>query len=263
VSPILHRLRQPGAIRIEFQPIVRVHADHLEIYAFEALARGPRGTSMERPAVMFEYARRKGTESEIDLICIAQALISSAALPGRPLISINVHGATLTSVPDFAERFLNSAEAYGHSPNRLMLEIVEYRAPWAIETFRATLDELRDAGVHIAVDDLGVGASNYQMIVDAHPDHLKIDRHLVHGCSRDPWRKAVLQSVVTLAHACAATPIAEGIEDLADLEVLLETGIDTVQGWLYAQSMPALELAAKSAQILSPPIPQRMKGSCT
>lgn len=250
---MIQRLRQPGAIRVEFQPIVRVHDGHYELYAVEALTRGPRGSSMERPDVLFDYARRKGQESEIDLISIATAFAAAPCLAHAPLISINIHGTTLTSIERFTEWLLTSAEAHGITADRLMLEIIEHRAPWVIETFRATLDELRDAGVRIAVDDLGVGASNYQMIVDCRPDHLKVDRHIVFGCSRDPWRRAVLESIVTLARSCSATPVAEGIEDADDLDVLLALGINTVQGWLYAPSMPAPALAAS-------PMFQAMKG---
>src|SRR5436305_6875069 len=176
---VLDRLREPGAIRVEFQPIVKVRPDHVELYAVEALARGPRGTSVERPEVLFEYARRKGVESDIDLICITEAFEAYSLLPTRPLLSINVHGATLASVDHFSDRILSAAKAYGVAHDNLMFEVLEYRAPWAIETFLTTLDLLRDAGVRIAVDDLGVGASNYQMIVECRPDCLKIDRHIV------------------------------------------------------------------------------------
>ena len=246
MTTLIDQLRQPGAIRMEFQPIIRVQPKRVELYALEALARGPKSSSAARPDVLFEYARRKGEESAVDLICVAEALAASALIPKRPLLSINIHGATLANVDNVAERLLEAASAYDIAPNQLMLEIVEHRAAWAIETFRATLEKLREAGVRIAVDDLGAGASSYRMIVDCRPDHLKIDRHVVHGCSRDPWRRAVLQSIVTLATACDATPIAEGIEDTDDLDVLLDLGIHTVQGWLFARSLSAEELAQSS-----------------
>jgi EAL domain-containing protein (putative c-di-GMP-specific phosphodiesterase class I) len=243
MKTLIERLRQPDAVRMEFQPIVRVHPDRLELYAIEALARGPEGSSMARPDVLFEYARRKGEESAVDLICVAEAFAASSMIPGRPLLSVNIHGATLANIDHIAERLLGDAWAQGIAPHQLMLEIVEHRAAWAIEPFRATLETLREAGVRIAIDDLGAGASNYRMIVDCRPDHLKIDRHVVQGCSRDPWRLAVLQSIVTLAQACGATPVAEGVEERADLDVLLDLGINTVQGWLFARSMPAAALA--------------------
>jgi EAL domain-containing protein (putative c-di-GMP-specific phosphodiesterase class I) len=240
---LIETLKQPGAIRVEFQPIVCIRSGRPRLYALEALARGPRGSSVERPDVLFEYARRKGEECKVDSICIAEALASAATLPGEPRISINVHGSTLGNIPHFAEHFLDAAESYEIAPERLMLEIVEHRAPWTMDSFQATLGTLRGAGVRIAVDDLGVGASNFRMIVDCRPDALKVDRYIVDGCSRDPVRSAVIASIVSLADAIGALPIAEGIEHEDDLEVVSQLGIAIIQGFLFAPAMPAAELA--------------------
>ena len=236
-------LKRPGAIRIEFQPMVSIRNGRPRLYALEALTRGPRGSSVERPDVLFEYARRKGEESQVDGLCIAEALASASSLPGDPSISINVHGSTLSNIPHFAEHFLDAAESYEIAPDRLMLEIVEHRAPWVMESFQSTLGTLRDAGVRIAVDDLGVGASNFRMIVDCRPDHLKVDRYIADGCSRDPVRAAVIASIVNLADSIGASPIVEGIEHEDDLDVVAQLGIDIVQGFLFAPAMPAGELA--------------------
>jgi EAL domain-containing protein (putative c-di-GMP-specific phosphodiesterase class I) len=240
---MLEQLYQPGAIRLEFQPIVRVCEDGVSLYAIEALTRGPRGTSMENPAVLFEYARRKGSETHVDMLCIAEAISAAATLPGGQLLSLNVHGSTLSDVPRFAQTLLEWATGHGIAPNRLMLELVEHRAAWNMNTFRGTLRELRDAGVRIALDDLGVGASNYHMFIDCRPDHLKIDRYVVSNCAADPYRMAVLRSIVTLAEACGAVPIAEGVETEDELTALRHLGIEHAQGWLFARSMPAAEVA--------------------
>lgn len=240
---MIEELLVPGAIRVEFQPIVTVDDGEVRLYALEALSRGPRGTSMEKPNVLFEYARRKGEETKIDLIAIAQALASAATLPGAPDITINVHGSTLSLEPDFSAKFLLSAEAYGIAPDRLMFEIVEHRAPWGLDSLRATLRELREAGVRIALDDLGVGASNYHLLIDCRPDHLKVDRYIVQGCHRDAYRIAVLHSIVALSNACGATPIAEGVEFQEDLDMLRDLGIRHAQGWLFSPSLPPAEIA--------------------
>lgn len=233
----------PGALRTEFQPIVTVSANGLELYALEALTRGPRDTSMERPDVLFEYARRKGEETRLDLICIASALASAASLPGGPTISMNIHGSTLSSVPRFVSTLLELAKLNDITPDRLMLEIVEHRAPWAIESLQSTLHDLREAGVRIALDDLGVGASNYHLFVDCRPDHIKVDRYLVKGCHGDPYRIAVLRSIVTLGHACGAMPIAEGVENQEDLNTALELGITHAQGWMFSRSLTPADTA--------------------
>jgi EAL domain-containing protein (putative c-di-GMP-specific phosphodiesterase class I) len=243
---LLDELRQPGAVRIEFQPIISLCDGEAKLYALEALTRGPRGTSLERADILFEYARRKGEEARVDLICIAEIFAAAATLPGEPMITINVHGSTLSDAEQFAEHFLFAAESFGLDPKRLMLEIVEHRAPWTMERFRATLQTLRRAGVRIAVDDLGVGASNFRMIVDCRPDHLKVDRYVVNGCAKDRYRYAVLKSILTLAEACGAAPIAEGVEDKDDLALLTELGFSLFQGWLFAKSMLPADLARSS-----------------
>jgi EAL domain-containing protein (putative c-di-GMP-specific phosphodiesterase class I) len=256
---LLDQLHKPGAIRVEFQPILDVHNNETHLYALEALARGPAGTSLEKPDVLFEYARRKGEESRLDLLVIAEVFAATASLPFDPCVSINIHGSTLSNIDRFAEKFLSSAASHQIDPRRLMLEIVEHRSPWTMDTFRATLSTLREAGVRVAVDDLGIGASNFRMIVDCRPDHLKVDRYIVHGCSKDRFRSAVLESIVTLADAIDAAPIAEGVEDCEDLAVITALGIDLVQGWLYAPSMPAQAIAALPYVLTQQPA---MKGFC-
>jgi EAL domain-containing protein (putative c-di-GMP-specific phosphodiesterase class I) len=259
---IVDDLIVPGAIRMEFQPIVEITADGPRLYMLEALARGPRGTTMERPDVMFEYARRKGVEPQLDMICIAEALASFASLPGELDLSVNVHSSTLASIPDFARKVVECANAYGIAPRRLMLELVEHRNRWAAAPFQRALDEIRDAGIRIGLDDLGMGASNYHLFVDCRPDHIKIDRSIVAGCSDDAWRRAVLASVAGLAIAVGATPIAEGVETCADLAALDALGIRHIQGWLFARAMPAAELALSPLfRIQSPKAARKEKAS--
>lgn len=240
---MLDQLLLPGSLRVEFQPIVTMTENGPRLYALEALTRGPRGTTMERPDILFEYARRKGEEIRIDMLCVAHTLASALALPGEPLISINIHGSTISGVPRFSAVLLEMAEGYGIAANRLMLEIVEHRADWSMDALRAELGQLRHAGVRIALDDLGVGASNYHMFIDCRPDHLKIDRYVVNGCSRDPYRMAVLRSIVALCDASGAEPIAEGIESYDDLAAVRSLGIDRVQGWLFSPSLTPEEIA--------------------
>ena len=240
---MLQQLLQPGAMRAEFQPIVTVTEEGPRLYALEALTRGPKGTTMERPDILFEYARRKGEETRIDMLCVAHTLAAAISLPGRPLISINIHGSTISSVPHFARTFIEMARGYDMHPDQLMLEIVEHRAAWSMDALHSTLRELREAGVRIALDDLGVGASNYHMFIDCRPDHLKIDRYVVSGCSHDSYRMAVLRSIVALGDASGAIPIAEGIENYDDLTAVRSLGIHHVQGWLFSPSLTPAEMA--------------------
>ena len=240
---MIDELRAPGAIRMEFQPIVKLGAGGATLYMAEALARGPAHTSFARADVLFEYARRKGEEASIDMVCFAETFAAATMLPPGVHISINVHGSTVGTVPNFAQRLIDGAAAFDIDPSRLMLEIIEHRGPWPAGPFSTALNELREAGVCLALDDLGAGASNYHLFVACRPDHIKIDRTLVQGSHNDRYRRAVLESIVALCRACGATAIAEGIESEDDLETVRSFGIDCVQGWLFARSMPAADFA--------------------
>lgn len=243
MTTLLEMLQVPGGIRVEFQPMLLMAKDAPVLYALEALSRGPVGSSIERADVLFEYARRKGEEPQIDVLCIGAALTAAADLPGEPTISMNVHGSTLSDIDGFADLFLGMAESRGIAPNRLMIEIVEHRTPWVMANFDKSLAELREAGVRIAVDDLGIGASNLRMVVDCRPDHLKVDRYIVKGCSGDPVRATAIASMALLANSIGASAIAEGIENNDDLDMVISLGVQIVQGWLFAPAMPALDLA--------------------
>ena len=64
--------------------------------------------------------------------------------------------------------------------------------------------------MRIALDDVGLGHSNFQMMVDAKPDYFKLDRYFVHGCHRDKYRRAVVASVAKLAEELDSSVVAEG-----------------------------------------------------
>ena len=97
------------------------------------------------------------------------------------------------------------------------------------------------------LDDIGLGQSNYLMMLECKPDYFKIDRHFVTECHRDFHRRAVLRSIAALALQFGSQVIAEGVETMADLETVNATGISLVQGWLFGRPRPALN-AVNNAQ---------------
>jgi len=92
---LLDRLLLPGAFRVVFQPILSYDQRGWQIHALEALVRGPRGTHMEYPEVLFEYVRRKSAEAVVDRHCVAEVMKAARPLGSQITLSINVHAATL------------------------------------------------------------------------------------------------------------------------------------------------------------------------
>jgi EAL domain-containing protein (putative c-di-GMP-specific phosphodiesterase class I) len=239
---LLGGLLEPGRLSVVCQPVFEVGPAGHRLHAIECLTRGPAGTNMEDAEILFEYVRRKREESLFDRACVAAALRELKGLPGAFAISLNVHASTLGRDHGFTTFVREMADQYEISLLRLTVEVVEHTPYWDGPSFLRALETLRLYGVSIALDDIGVGHSNYRMMLDCRPDYFKIDRYLITGCDRDPGRQAVLRSVIQLAASFGSRLVAEGVERREELACLLGLGVDLVQGFLLARPMTTPEL---------------------
>jgi EAL domain-containing protein (putative c-di-GMP-specific phosphodiesterase class I) len=234
---LLDTILKPGSLTPVFQPIFEVHGEERDLHYLECLMRGPKGTSVERADILFGYVRRKRGEIAVDRACMRAALQATSMLPSEPHISVNVHASTLGRDAGFWSYLKGLADDWGIASNRLTVELIEHAPFWDVAGIWRAIDELRGYGMRLAVDDVGAGQSNYNMILDCCPDALKVDAYVVRGCHADKHRVAVLESITTLARRFGAQIIAEGIEEVADLEVLLGMGINLIQGYMLAKPM--------------------------
>lgn len=229
---LLDRVFEPGGLTARFQPIFDVgHGVARRIEAVEGLVRGPTGTNLERADVLFEYVRRKRQQGPVDKLAVQTVLAAAASVPDDCSISVNVHATTLGQEPGFANFFFETAAQSGISPDRLVIEIVEHLGLWDSTVFLRTLDDLRKRGIRVAMDDVGIGQSNLQRIVDCRPDYLKVDRYFISRIDADHYRRAALEAVVLLADRIDATVVAEGIETPAELETVCGLGVGLGQGY--------------------------------
>lgn len=238
----LDAILQPGGITPVYQPICEVADGTCSLAAFECLSRGPRGTNFESAKVLFDYVRLKREETLVDRACVSAALaFAPKNLPVR--LAVNVHASTLGRDHDFVDFLCNTASANGIAYSRLCVEIVEHAPPWDSIGFTAALERLRANGIKIALDDVGLGQSNFKMILDVCPDYLKIDRYFVEACDSDTNRQAVIATITRLAQHFGADIVAEGVENEKIVGALQGLGVRLMQGYLYAQPMPADEAA--------------------
>jgi EAL domain-containing protein (putative c-di-GMP-specific phosphodiesterase class I) len=218
-----------------FHPIFEIAADRTKLWALECLIRGPRGTNLEEPTVLFEYARHKRAENLVDRACLSTILQIISELPAEHRYSINIQAATLARDPDFPEFLFNMAEVTRVSPSRLTLEVVEQSIQWDKGVLREVLHSLRRRGVSIAQSGFGGPQSNYQLLLDGAPDFIKLDRGLVGNSSGDARRRIILDSIARLADDLDARIIAEGIETDAAFATVAEMGITLMQGYLFSR----------------------------
>jgi EAL domain-containing protein (putative c-di-GMP-specific phosphodiesterase class I) len=241
---LLDKILEPGGLRILFQPIFRLEPGGAVVHSLECLARGPKDTNIEQASVLFEYVRRKREEALIDRACVSATIREAAALPGEPSLGLNVHASTLGRDCGFPAFLLETAQNASIPFSRLTVEIVEHVTFSDGFVFLNALKELRRAGVRIALDDIGLGQSNYRMALYCQPDFFKVDSYFVKDSHNDVYRRAILESVVHLAQKFAAEVIVEGVETQADLETVTALGIDLVQGYLLGMPMDSSELVS-------------------
>jgi EAL domain-containing protein (putative c-di-GMP-specific phosphodiesterase class I) len=237
-SSLLDKVLRPDALRATFQPVFDETRAGWPHY-MEGLIRGPQGTNAERPDILFEYARRKRSEPEVDRACVRAVLLAARWLPIGVSIGINVHTATLAADLEFLNYLGDLLTETYIAPEHIVVELLEHGQPWNQDAFLLSVEGLRSIGARIALDDFGTGQANYRMLLECRPDYLKVDRGLVHGCHADPRRQAFLDHLAALADRIGARVVAEGIEQPEDLARVREAGIGLLQGYLLGKPAPA------------------------
>lgn len=256
IKSLMERVIEPGAITALFQPILSIRGEEARIVAVEGLARGPKGSTLESPDILFEFARRKNEESIVDRAAISSILREARKLPPDLALHLNVHASTLGRDGRFVEFLRKTSSSVGIDLKRLTLEIVEHSNFVEEENFLAALAELRTSGISVALDDVGVGTSNFRMMLIARPTMLKIDRYLVSGVSRDTYQQATMRAIRLLADQVHADLVAEGVDNEEDLRTLRTLGIEYAQGFLFSRPRTAEDLTAAMVERDLSPAPR-------
>jgi EAL domain-containing protein (putative c-di-GMP-specific phosphodiesterase class I) len=216
-----------------FQPIFDLR--HRTVLGYEALSRGPAGSVYQMPLRLFEMAEEVDLVFELDRKCRRRALLSAATLPAGARLFINVYPSAMYD-PEFqGAALLRFVESQRLSPERVVLEITEKAAIENYELFAEALAELIRLGFSIAVDDVGSGYSGLEKIAHLNPRYLKFDRELIRNIDSSYIRREMTRALKAFADRIGSTIIAEGIEREAELQALLELGIDYGQGFLLAR----------------------------
>lgn len=212
-----------------FQPIIQM--PNTEVRAYEALIRGPPGTDLASPAMLFNLAGRANLVAELDRACCECAVKSAVGLPEGTLLFANVLPALIND-PHFRAGIIERTHL---TPSRIVLEVNEGVAVRSYDVLSKGIAELRSNGIRVAVDDLGAGHTNLDQVLRLKPDFLKLDISLIRDIHHSPVKQALIESVVAMGRAVGATVIAEGIEESEERDALISLGVAWGQGFLFAK----------------------------
>jgi EAL domain-containing protein (putative c-di-GMP-specific phosphodiesterase class I) len=223
-------------IHTVFQPVMDL-ADK-RVHGFEALSRGPVGTTQHSPINLFEAAAATDLVFELDRHCRRRALRTAHDLPREYRLFINIVPAAMYD-PDFQGAPLKGfLESLGLSPSLIVLEVSEQYAIENYTLFVEALQNFREMGFSIAVDDIGAGYSGLEKIAHLNPRYLKFDMQLVRDIDQSHVKREMARALKTFADKMESMIIAEGIEREGERQACIDLGIDLGQGYLLAR--PAL-----------------------
>jgi EAL domain-containing protein (putative c-di-GMP-specific phosphodiesterase class I) len=241
-----------------FQPIYAVQ--EAECVGFEALIRAQDAAGdLVRPAKLFDEVFREGDGVLLDWICRALHLRRFATVdPGDRKLFINVHPEAALRDARTTRDFSEIIRYYGLTPGRVCIEILE--GACADEgLLREAVTAYRAMGCAIAMDDFGIGRSNFDRIVALRPDVVKIDRSVLNAAVGDRKARLMLPSIIELLHESGAQVAVEGVESGNDALLAMDSGADLLQGFHFAAPSAALPEEGLTKRILAELL--RMRGT--
>ncbi|WP_051261284.1 GGDEF domain-containing protein [Desulfovibrio inopinatus] len=216
-------------IKSVYQPIVDLK--HGNIFAWEALSRGPADGHFVSPLMLFNFAEDVGSVFRLERVCRESAFRQFGQHdPGQRLF-VNIHPRTLTD-PGFSPgQTKELLEKYRMRPQDVVFEITERHSTKDFNLFHRTLEHYRNEGYQVAVDDVGAGYSGLWSIAEIRPDFIKVDMSLIRGIDSNPVKRALLETFLAFSDKIGCKIITEGIETESELSCLIQMGAHYGQGY--------------------------------
>ena len=250
----IHRLISERALRTLFQPII--DGGSRRVLGYEALTRGLL-SGLESPLTLIECASRCGLTQALEQACIEGALGAFHALGAKGRLFLNLLPQTLLEWDRLADWLGVQLESHHIDPHEVVLEITEHGLTANENRLAIAVRPLRALGCDIAIDDLGAGSSGLKSWAEIRPDYVKVDRYFVSGIERDPVRAEILRSLVDIGRVTGCRIVAEGIENQEQCSLLVELGVDYLQGYFLGRPsrIPRAEAPALAGLEVASPAP--------
>ena len=159
---------------------------------------------------------------------------------GEYYISVNISPADFYFL-DIYKEFVNIVKKYDINPSRLKLEITETVIMKDVESRLMIVENLRDFGFTVEMDDFGSGYSSLNMLKDISVDVLKLDMGFLYKTKDEEKSRKIIGMIVQLSKALDMPVICEGVETQSQFEFLKSIKCDYFQGYLFAKPVPVEE----------------------
>ena len=220
------------------QPLYSIQYNR--VYGAEVLVRkiDPHG-NIHTPVEFISIMECEHMISMVDFTMLRQACeLIQKWKPVWPDIVLNVNFSRNTLMePDFLERIDQILSETGADPAQLIFEITESSQNIQLESLCSLLDEVKQRGISLAIDDLGTEASCLEILYLPQISVAKIDKSLIDKAEHIDREQLVIRHLIDLCHDLNMRCVAEGIETDSQIELLKKLGCDKLQGYKIGKPM--------------------------
>jgi diguanylate cyclase (GGDEF)-like protein/PAS domain S-box-containing protein len=233
-----------GQFELFYQPVVELASG--DITKAEALIRWRHpDIGLISPADFIPLAEETGLIVEISEWVFREAArrVERLRATYHPQFQISINKSPVhfrTSRP-YTEDWVAFLASLGLTSNAIIIEITEGLLLDASETVKNRLLECRDAGLQVSLDDFGTGYSSLAYLNRFDIDYLKIDQAFVRNLAPGSDESALCEAITVMAHKLGLKVIAEGVATPLQRQLLLASGCDYAQGFLYSEPLPTDE----------------------
>ncbi len=217
-------------LKAAFQPVR--HLPDGQILGYEALIRGPQGSSLERPNILFAVAHENEMDVELETLCLETIFRNLPRVVNAGRLFVNASSRLLRHPIFLDDRNL---KAINRSHADVVVEISEKEMVGDYSSFAEIVRTIRSSKLKIAIDDAGSGYSGLETILNLRPDYIKVADSLVRNLETDPIKREIIASLAAIGRRIGAIVIAEGIEREEEREALVALGIPYGQGFLLGR----------------------------
>jgi len=241
-SELRHALERDELI-LHYQPKIDL-ADG-RICGVEALVRWAHPTrGLLGPGQFLPTVEQSGLIGPLTDRVLHRALADHAAWSAVGVawpVAVNVSARNLES-PDFPASVAAFLAEHNAAAGSLHIEITETAVAADANTATASVRALAELGVEVSIDDFGTGYTSISQLRHLPIAEVKVDRTFVKDLERDGQDRAIVRSIIELAHGIGARVTAEGVENAYEADWLTRAGCDLAQGYLYAKPAPWTDL---------------------
>jgi diguanylate cyclase (GGDEF)-like protein/PAS domain S-box-containing protein len=236
----LSRALTHGQFELFYQPVINIQSTR--VTSCEALLRWHHPTrGIVMPGEFIGLAEETGLIVPLGEWVLRQACKEASTWPDDIKIAVNLSAIQFRR-RNLVEVVVGALASSGLAANRLELEVTE--SVLLIENDRAfaTLHQLRDLGVRIAVDDFGTGYSSFSYLRKYPFDKIKIDRSFIMQSAQGNECAAIIKAIAGVGNSLGMMTTAEGVETEEQLHLVRAEGCTEVQGYLFSRPRPASEM---------------------